>query len=233
MPLENMHQSMHSSHSTMPAEHLSHRHHYESDSNIAEGRKVIIQEHGRQYILTNEAPVIVSNKVTRFSRLFKAVFVLINTFLMLGMQNDSCKSVWRFFFTKSTSGRIELTKMCVFYLNFQEASAMAMNLDLTNSFPNTFNQIDQTVLQTITKTSSDRMNDDLDSKIQANVSEKSSFSSLTLSFNPKSIQFSSLCHRCRLWRQSQSYKRCEKRRSTTSKSRWCSINRRHMQQVPQ
>lgn len=68
MPLENMHQSMHSSHSTIPAEHLSHRHHYESNSNIEEGRKVIIQEHGRQYILTNEAPVIVSNKVPQFSK---------------------------------------------------------------------------------------------------------------------------------------------------------------------
>lgn len=47
---------------------------------------------------------------------------------------------------------------------------MAMNdLDLTNSFSNTFNQIDETVLQDMTKTNSDRMNDDLDAKIQANV----------------------------------------------------------------
>lgn len=47
---------------------------------------------------------------------------------------------------------------------------MAMNdLDLSNSFPNTFNQIDQTVLQDMAKHNSDRMNDDLDAKIQANV----------------------------------------------------------------
>lgn len=41
--------------------------------------------------------------------------------------------------------------------------------DLANSFPNTFNQID---IQDITKNSSDRINDpdDLDAKIQANVS---------------------------------------------------------------
>lgn len=47
---------------------------------------------------------------------------------------------------------------------------MAMNdLDLTNSFPNTFSQIDQSVLQDMAKTDTDRMNDDLDAKIQANV----------------------------------------------------------------
>lgn len=64
IPMENMHQSLHSSHSSMPTEHLSHRNHFESSSNIGESRKVIIEENGRQYILTNEAPVIVSNKVT-------------------------------------------------------------------------------------------------------------------------------------------------------------------------
>ncbi|XP_055296303.1 uncharacterized protein LOC129565422 [Sitodiplosis mosellana] len=113
IPMENIHHSMHPSHSSMSAEHLNHRNHFESNSNIEEGRKVIIEEHGRQYILTNEAPVIVSNK---------------------------------------------------------EATAMAMNLDLSHSFQNvnTFSQMDQTVLQDITKTNTDRMNSDLDEKIQAN-----------------------------------------------------------------
>lgn len=49
---------------------------------------------------------------------------------------------------------------------------MAMNdLDLSNTFPNTFSTIDQTVLQTITKTNANRMNDqhDLDRKLHANV----------------------------------------------------------------
>lgn len=58
----------------------------------------------------------------------------------------------------------------VFEIRLQEVASMAMNdLDLTNSFPNTFSQIDQTVLQDITKADSDRLNDGLDAKIQANV----------------------------------------------------------------
>lgn len=63
IPMENMHPPLHSSHNHMPAEHLSHRNHFESGASIEESRKVIIEEHGRQYILTNEAPVIVSSKV--------------------------------------------------------------------------------------------------------------------------------------------------------------------------
>lgn len=87
IPMENMHQSMHSTHSTMPAEHLSHRNHFESNSNIEEGRKVIIEEHGRQYILTNEAPVIVSNKV-RFLILYFGIFRLdFNIFFALQFQS--------------------------------------------------------------------------------------------------------------------------------------------------
>lgn len=45
------------------------------------------------------------------------------------------------------------------------------DLDLTNSFPSTFNQIDQNVLHNLTKTNSNRLNDqhEMDTKIQANV----------------------------------------------------------------
>lgn len=48
---------------------------------------------------------------------------------------------------------------------------MTMNdLDLSNSFPNTFSQIDQTVLQDITKSSASRIDHhDLDTKIEGNV----------------------------------------------------------------
>lgn len=64
MPMEHIQQSLHSGHSAMQStEHLSHRNHYESTSTIESDRKVIMGEPGRQYILTNEAPVIVSNKV--------------------------------------------------------------------------------------------------------------------------------------------------------------------------
>lgn len=63
LPIENMHQSLHSSHNAMQTEHLSHRNQYEQSGNMDEDRKVIIGEPGRQYILTNEAPVIVSSKV--------------------------------------------------------------------------------------------------------------------------------------------------------------------------
>lgn len=62
MPMESIHQTLHSG-------HLSHRNQYESSSTIQEDRKVIIGEQGRQYILTNEAPVIVSNKVIFFIRI--------------------------------------------------------------------------------------------------------------------------------------------------------------------
>lgn len=65
LPIENMHQSLHSSHSAMQTEHLNHRSQFESNASIDEDRKVIIGEPGRQYILTNEAQVIVSNKVSR------------------------------------------------------------------------------------------------------------------------------------------------------------------------
>lgn len=63
IPMDNIHSTLHSNHSTMPAEHLGHRNHFEANSNIEDSRKVIIEEQGRQYILTNEAPVIVSSKV--------------------------------------------------------------------------------------------------------------------------------------------------------------------------
>lgn len=63
IPIENIHQSINSSHSSMHSGHLSHRNHFEQSSNIDNDRKVIIGEQSRQYILTNEAPVIVSNKV--------------------------------------------------------------------------------------------------------------------------------------------------------------------------
>ncbi|XP_031617304.1 asparagine-rich zinc finger protein AZF1 [Contarinia nasturtii] len=43
----------------MPMESI---HHFESNLNTAKERKLIVGEQGRQYILTNEAPVIVSNK---------------------------------------------------------------------------------------------------------------------------------------------------------------------------
>lgn len=66
MPMDNIQQSLHSGHSSMQSnEHLSHRNHFEAGSSIQENRKVIIGEQGRQYILTNEAPVIVSNKVKK------------------------------------------------------------------------------------------------------------------------------------------------------------------------
>lgn len=63
MPLEGLHQSLHSNHSSMSTEHLGQRNHFETNASITEERKVIIGEQGRQYILTNEAPVIVSSKV--------------------------------------------------------------------------------------------------------------------------------------------------------------------------
>lgn len=65
MPIESIQHSLHSNHSSMqPAEHLNHRNHFESATSMSgEDRKVIIGEPGRQYILPNEAPVIVSNKV--------------------------------------------------------------------------------------------------------------------------------------------------------------------------
>lgn len=64
IPMENIHQSLHSSHSSMTPEHLSHRNHFESNSNIQEHRRVIIEDNGRRFIYTNEAPVIVLNKAS-------------------------------------------------------------------------------------------------------------------------------------------------------------------------
>lgn len=64
IPMESIQQSLQSSHSSMqPSEHLSHRNHFEVGSSVNDERKIIIGEQSRQYILTNEAPVIVSNKV--------------------------------------------------------------------------------------------------------------------------------------------------------------------------
>lgn len=63
IPMENIHQSLSSSHNSLQSGHLSHRNHYSIDND----RKVSISEQNRQYILTNEAPVIVSNKVKTFA----------------------------------------------------------------------------------------------------------------------------------------------------------------------
>lgn len=55
---------------------------------------------------------------------------------------------------------------------FQEASISMNDLDLSNSFPNTFSPIDETVLQDMNKGNSGRLSNSLDlqSKIQTNVS---------------------------------------------------------------
>lgn len=64
IPMDSIQQSLHSSHNSMqPSEHLNHRSHFEVASTVNDERKVIIGEQGRQYIVTNAAPVIVSNKV--------------------------------------------------------------------------------------------------------------------------------------------------------------------------
>lgn len=57
IPVE--HQSLHSIQNQLPTDHRSHFH----SNSIEDNRKVIIGEQGRQYVLTNEAPVIVLNKV--------------------------------------------------------------------------------------------------------------------------------------------------------------------------
>lgn len=62
MPIEGIHQSLHSNHRSVHSEHSSHRSHFDASSTTQDHRKIIIGESGRQYILTNEAPVIVSNK---------------------------------------------------------------------------------------------------------------------------------------------------------------------------
>lgn len=58
--IESIHQSLHSGHSSIQTD----RNHFDAGPSIHD-RKVIISEPGRQYILTNEAPVIVSNKVNQ------------------------------------------------------------------------------------------------------------------------------------------------------------------------
>lgn len=57
------HQSIHVPQSHI--QHLDNRSHFATNQNIDDSRRVIISEQGRQYITTNEAPVIVSNKVSR------------------------------------------------------------------------------------------------------------------------------------------------------------------------
>lgn len=141
--------------------HQSHRghHHFESMSasngidEVAD-RKVIIGE-GRQYILTNEAPVIVSNK--------------------------------------------------------EVAAAMTMNdLDLANSFPSTFSQMDHTVLQEISKTSPSRMDDQNDLDTENQVSVEYFIRIKENGLNIISLLYFRLCHHCRLSHQSQSCKQPEK-----------------------
>lgn len=124
IPMESIQHALHhSNHQNSIHHHQNHRdhhnhHHFEQD--IVD-RKVIMGDSGRQYILTNEAPVIVSNKEVA-------------------------------------------------------AAAMTMNdLDLSNSFPSTFSQMDHTVLQEITKTSPSRMDDphDLDTENQVSANNNS------------------------------------------------------------
>lgn len=118
IPMDNIQHTLHQSNHSMHSHHHHHRsnHHFESSSNGIDDvvdRKVIIGEPGRQYIMTNEAQVIVSNK--------------------------------------------------------EVSAALAMNdLDLANSFPNSFGQMDHTMLQEITKTSPSRLEDqhDLDAENQ-------------------------------------------------------------------
>lgn len=113
-----IHQSNHSMHPHHHSHHHRNNHHFETTSNDIDDvveRKVIIGETGRQYILTNEAPVIVSNK--------------------------------------------------------EVSAGMTMNdLDLANSFPNTFSQMDHTMLQEITKSSPSRIDDQHDLDTEDHVS---------------------------------------------------------------
>lgn len=124
IPMENIQHALHQSNHSM--HHQQHHHHHHRSHHTFERsssgiddiveRKVIIGESGRQYILANEAPVIVSNK--------------------------------------------------------EVAAGMTMNdLDLANSFPSTFSQMDHTMLQEITKTSPSRMDGqhDLDTENQVSV----------------------------------------------------------------
>lgn len=111
LPLENIQHALHQS--THHHHQRNHHHHFDSDD-IADRKVIINEQPNRQYILTNEAPVIVSNK--------------------------------------------------------EVAAAMTMNdLDLANSFPNTFSHMDHRVLQEMTKTSPNHMDDqqnDLDAENQ-------------------------------------------------------------------
>lgn len=113
-------QSNHSMHQHHHSHHHRSNHHFEATSNDIDDvveRKVIIGETGRQYILTNEAPVIVSNK--------------------------------------------------------EVSAGMTMNdLDLSNSFPSTFSQMDHTMLQDITKSSPSRIDDQHDLDTENQVSAK-------------------------------------------------------------
>lgn len=121
IPMDSIQHALHQSNHTMHQQQHHHPHHHRSNHHFEQSsngldRKVIISEPGRhQYILTNEAPVIVSSK--------------------------------------------------------EVAAAMTMNdLDLANSFPNTFSQMDHTMLQEITKTSPSPMDEhDLDAENQVSV----------------------------------------------------------------
>lgn len=116
-------QSNHSMHQHHHSHHHRTNHHFESTSNDIDDvveRKVIIEEPGRQYILTNEAQVIVSNK--------------------------------------------------------EVSAGMTMNdLDLSNSFPSSFSQMDHTMLQEITKSSPSRIDDQHDLDTENQVSAKMKF----------------------------------------------------------
>lgn len=136
IPMSNIHHALHQSSHSNSMHHNQHHHHHRSHHNFERtssgidstvDRKVIICEPSRQYILGNEAPVIVSNK--------------------------------------------------------EVSAGMTMNeLDLANSFPNTFSQMDHTMLQEITKTSPNHMDGqhDLDTENQVGVKYKNMFHSFCL-----------------------------------------------------